>query len=66
MNEVRMLSKGEAYMIFNDIENSKYTNEEKVIVVYTIMNMETHNSVTKADMLNVIRWMWNSHYEVER
>ena len=66
MNEVRMLSKGEAYMIFNDIENSKYTNEEKVIAVYTIMNMETHNSVTKADMLNVIRWMWNSHYEVER
>ena len=66
MNEVRMLSKGEAYMIFNDIENSKYTNEEKVIAVYIIMNMETHNSVTKADMLNVIRWMWNSHYEVER
>lgn len=63
--KVRMLNKDEAYMIFNDIENDKYSENEKIIAVYVIMNMETHNSITKADMLNAVRWMWNLHYEVE-
>lgn len=66
MKILRTLNKAEAYMIFTDIENDKYSEEEKIMAVYIIMNMETHNSITKADMLNAVKWMWNDHYEVER
>lgn len=65
MKILRTLNKAEAYMIFTDIENDKYSEEEKIMAVYIIMNMETHNSITKADMLNAVKWMWNDHYEVE-
>lgn len=57
---------GRARAIFNDIENAPESMEKKGLAIRTIINMETHNSVTKAQMLKVIEWMWNQIYEMEQ
>lgn len=55
----------EATVIFSDISNSKYSDEEKALAIYQVMNMPTQNSVTKNEMLEVIKFLWNQSYELE-
>ena len=52
-----------AIAIVKDISSDKFTDEEKAEAIYLVMNMATHNFVTKADFLNVIKWLWNRFYE---
>lgn len=54
---------GKAMAIFHNINSDKYSETEKAMAIYRVMHMETHNAVTKASMLNVIRWLWDSHFE---
>ena len=42
---------------------AEFTDEEKAEAIYLVMNMATHNFITKADFLNVIKWLWNRFYE---
>lgn len=55
---------GKAIAIFKDINNSEYSEFDKALAIYMVMDMETHNSVTKASMLEVIKWLWDRHYEI--
>ena len=50
---------GEAAAIFRDIENEKYTENEKIEAIYDVMNMPTHNSFSKERILNALRWLWH-------
>ena len=54
-----------AVEIFNNISSQNYTDEEKVIAIYQVMNMPTHISFTKQVILNALVWLWNSAYEIE-
>lgn len=54
----------EALSIFENIGSIKYTDEEKGESILTVLKMETHNSVTKAAMLNVIRYLLNLAFDV--
>lgn len=54
---------GVARAIFEDINNSEYSECDKALAIYRVMYMETHNSVTKASMLEVIEWLWDRHFE---
>lgn len=54
---------GNARAIFEDINNSEYSEVDKALAIYMVMYMETHNSVTKASMLEVIKWLWDRHFE---
>ena len=56
---------GIAIAIFKDINNSEYSEFDKALAIYMVMDMETHNSVTKASMLEVIKWLWDRHFEFE-
>ena len=56
---------GEAYRIFHDIDSDKYTVEEKGLAIKLILDMETHNSVTKEMLIKALRWLWNEHFEWE-
>ena len=51
--------------IFEDINNSEYSECDKALAIYRVMHMETHNAVTKASMLEVIRWLWDRQFEFE-
>ena len=59
------MNKGRALAIFENIENASESTEEIGVAIYIVMNMETHNSVTKDSMLKVIRWLWNRAFELK-
>ena len=56
---------GKARAIFDDIDNATETVEEKGLAIRMVLDMETHNSVTKASLLKVLDWLWNQHFELE-
>ena len=60
------MNKGRALAIFDNIENASESIEEKGAAILIVMNMETHNSVTKASMLKVIRWLWDRTFEIKQ
>ena len=55
---------GKAYAIFANIDSPDYTDGEKGAAILQILKMETHNSVTKAAMLKVIRYLLILAFEV--
>jgi hypothetical protein len=42
--------------------SDKYTEEEIITAIYYVMNMETHNGVTKEKLVNAIKWLWYENY----
>ena len=54
---------GEAWEIFNNIDSDKFTVEQKGLAIKMVLDMETHNSVTKAMFVKALRWLWNEHFE---
>ena len=55
---------GKARAVFENINSDKYSEILKAMAIYRVMHMETHNSVTKASMLEVIRWLWDRQFEL--
>lgn len=55
---------GRAIAIFDNIENSTESIEEKYWAIRIVLDLATHNSVTKASMLKVMNWMWNQSCEI--
>lgn len=63
-DRLNRMSMGDAYSIFQKINDDSITDAEKALAVKKIMEMETHMGVTKAMMLEVIRWLWNQAFEI--
>lgn len=55
---------GKAAAIFKQIESDAYTDEQKAIAIYQVMNMPTHNSITKDQILKAMKWLWHQWYEI--
>ncbi|MBQ1776696.1 MAG: hypothetical protein IIZ93_00920 [Acidaminococcaceae bacterium] len=55
---------GQAYKILENIDSDVYTVDEKAMAIKVILDMETHNGVTKAVLLKAMNWLWNEHYEL--
>ena len=55
---------GKARTVFENINSDKYSDILKAMAIYRVMHMETHNAVTKASMLEVIRWLWDRQFEL--
>ena len=51
------MTKRMATAIFKDIHNDGTDVETKLTAIQDVIDMETHNSVTKAEMLEVLRWL---------
>lgn len=52
------MNTGDACYIFKNIAFAyEYTDEEKLTAIKRVVDMETHNSITKADMLDVIKFL---------
>lgn len=58
------MSMGDAYFIFQNINADNITDAEKALAVKKIAEMETHMGVTKAMMLEVIRWLLDQAFEI--
>jgi hypothetical protein len=50
------MNNGEAYAIFKQIYSDKYTSDEKREAIQRVLEMETHNGITKDELLAAFRW----------
>lgn len=55
---------GNAVAIFCNIESNDFSEEEKALAIYEVLNMPTHMSIKKDSMLTVIKWLWDRNYEM--
>ncbi len=51
--------------IVKDLSNNNVSDNERALAIYQVMNMPTLMSVTKAEMVNVIRWLWHQAFRFE-
>lgn len=55
---------GKAFRIFEEINSDEYTEDEKVIACYHVLQAPTHNSINKDKMLAVAKWLFDKSFEV--
>lgn len=48
---------GKATAIFKDIHNEETEVEDKITAIQEVIDMPTHNSITKKSMLEVLHWL---------
>ena len=60
------MNNGTAIKIFNNIFDDAYTIEEKVLAIRKVIDMETHNSISKSKMLVAMNWMWEQIFELKQ
>lgn len=53
---------GKAIAIFKNLYSEKYSDDEKAEAIRRVIDMETHNSITKAEMLYALNWLWEVCY----
>lgn len=53
------MKKSEACRIFTDIKSGKHTVADVVEAIIEVVDMPTHNSIRKDDMLNAIVFLLN-------
>ena len=58
------MNTGKARAVFENIYSDKYSDVLKAAAIYKVMHMDTHDAVTKASMLEVIRWLWDRQFEL--
>ena len=49
-------------MVKNHLDDNSYAIQSKVMAISNVAGMETHNSVSKADLVHALRWLFE-HYE---
>lgn len=59
-----MRNKGEAVAIFKQIDISDRSLDEKGEAIYEVLDMPTHNGITKDEMLKVIRFLFNLCFDL--
>ena len=57
------MNAGKVCAVFERIESDRYTDEEKLLAIREVIEMPTHNGITKKAILNAFRWLWN--YAIE-
>ena len=57
---------GKACAIFGQINSEKYTVEEKGAAILRVLEMPTHNGITKDTMLEVIGFLLHLAFDVEQ
>ena len=60
------MDKGTAIKIFNNIFDDTYTIEEKGLSIRKVIDMGTHNSISKSKMLVAMNWMWEQIFELKQ
>lgn len=56
---------GRAIVIFTNIKKETCSEMEKVQAIKRVLEMPTHNGITKSEMVEVIDWLLHQAYEIE-
>lgn len=54
----------DAIHIIDNIETDAFDDEQKALAILKIKDAETLNSVTKKDLLKIIKWLFDRCFEV--
>lgn len=54
---------GKALAIVKNINKAECSDVEKAHAIYLVMNMPTHMSITKDELIEVIKWLWHYSWE---
>ena len=57
---------GMARAIYNNLNDCEQPMEVKGLAIRKIIDMETHNSITKCQMLKAMNWMWEQIFELKQ
>lgn len=61
--EVRM-NAGKATAIFKQINENMYTDMAKLAAIYQVLNLPTHNGISKDSIIDAFKWMFDFGYEI--
>lgn len=62
---VTLMTTRQAIAIFRDIKNPYRADiSDKALAIYHVCHMPTHNSITKDEILDVLWWLWDQHFEM--
>lgn len=64
MQEYR-ITIGKACAVFRQIESDKYSEDEKLRAIWAVLDMPTHNGITKAMILEAFRWLFDYAIEID-
>lgn len=56
---------GKACAVFEQIESDKYSDDEKLRAIWAVLDMPTHNGITKNEILTAFRWLFNYAAEID-
>lgn len=59
------MNTGVACAIFKQIDSEKYTEDQKIQAIQMVLDMPTHNGITKDTILAAFRWLFNAATEYE-
>lgn len=55
---------GEAYVICKNIKDCQKPDDDKGLAIYIMMNMESHNGMSKYELIEVIRYLHGMCFDV--
>lgn len=56
---------GKACAVFNQIESDKYSDDEKLRAIWAVLDMPTHNAITKDKIIAAFRWLFEYAIEID-
>lgn len=56
---------GKAQAVFEQIRSDKYSETEKLQAIWDVLEMPTHNGITKDAILEAFRWLFERAVEVD-
>lgn len=56
---------GKAQAVFEQIRSDKYSEIEKLQAIWGVLEMPTHNGITKDAILEAFRWLFERAVEVD-
>lgn len=62
--EVRMNAR-KATAIFKQTNENMYTDMTKLAAIYQVLNLPTHNGISKDSIIAAFKWMFDFGYELE-
>ena len=56
---------GKAQAVFEQIRSDKYSETEKLQAIWAVLDMPTHNGITKDTIPEAFRWLFDYAVEVD-
>lgn len=58
--------RGRVGLVLNDINSPFFTDEEKGEALRCVLDLATHNGISKQKLIEWCDWLWNKIFEVEK